>query len=98
MGPAEKVFLTIWAVLFFGPVLKALAKGKDSSRKSPPSSPPSAPPPVVLRRRPGGAASVPPPMPRPRPATAPGAPRQGVSWYSRAFPIHRCPTPQSVAR
>ena len=32
MGPVEKVFLTIWAVLFFGPVLKAVFKGKDKGQ------------------------------------------------------------------
>ena len=42
MGPAEKVFLTIWAVLFFGPVVKAIFKGKDG--KAPPKRPPAAPP------------------------------------------------------
>ena len=48
MGPAEKVFLTIWAVLFFGPVLKAIVKGKG--KDAPPRRSPAAPPTVVLRR------------------------------------------------
>ena len=43
MGPAEKVFLTIWAVLFFGPVLKAIVKGKGKDAP-PPQRPPAAPP------------------------------------------------------
>ena len=32
------------------------------------------------------------------PAVSAARPRQGVSWYSRAFPIQRWPVPQSVAR
>ena len=50
MGPAEKVFLTIWAVLFFGPVLKAIVKGKGKGKDAPPRRSPAAPPTVVLRR------------------------------------------------
>ena len=83
MGSAEKVFLTIWAVLFFGPVLKAIFKGKG--KDAPPKRAPAAPPPVVLRRRPGGAPPVPPAMPRPRPAAARGGePRLNSPTCSRS--------------